>query len=81
MKALIFSLRSLCPRRDGYGKSKRALGWLRTTWFPYADRLPVELRDVFLSEVVAAYIDAYPIDALGNTHVRMVRLEVEAYAL
>jgi trans-aconitate 2-methyltransferase len=56
-------------------------GWLRTTWFPYTDRLPVELRDAFLAEVVAAYTAAHPIDALGNIHVRIVRLEVEAYAL
>ncbi|NTU54330.1 MAG: methyltransferase domain-containing protein [Chlorobiaceae bacterium] len=57
------------------------LGWLRTTWFPYTDRLPVELRNAFLSEVVAAYTDAHPVDAQGNTHVSMVRLEVEACAL
>ncbi len=56
-------------------------GWLRTTWFPYTDRLPVELRDPFLSELVAAYTEAYPVDALGNVHVKMMRLEVEAYAL
>ncbi|MDR3390866.1 MAG: methyltransferase domain-containing protein [Sulfuriferula sp.] len=56
-------------------------GWLRTTWFPYTDRLPVELRDTFLAEVVATYIAAHPVDARGNTHVKMVRLEVEAYAL
>jgi len=24
------------------------LGWLRTTWFPYTDRLPVELGGAFL---------------------------------
>lgn len=57
------------------------LGWLRTTWFPYTNRLPAELRDTFLEEVVAAYITMHPIDRLGNTHVNMVRLEVEASAL
>ena len=55
------------------------LGWLRTTWFPYTDRLPLELRDAFLNEVVAAYVAAHPLDAIGNTHVKMVRLEVEAH--
>jgi trans-aconitate 2-methyltransferase len=55
-------------------------GWLRTTWHPYTDRLPPELRDAFLSELVETYLAAHPIDALGNTHVKMVRLEVEAYS-
>ena len=54
------------------------VGWLRTTWFPYTDRLPVELRDAFLDDVAAAYVAACPPDAEGVTHVNMVRLEVEA---
>ena len=53
-------------------------GWLRTTWFPYTDRLPAELREEFLEELVAAYLLVRPLDAAGNTQVRMVRLEVEA---
>ena len=57
------------------------LGWLRTTWFPFTDRLPAEQRDTFLAEVVATYTEAHPLDARGNTHVGMVRLEVEAIAL
>jgi hypothetical protein len=32
-------------------------------------------------EVVKTYTVAHPINVLGNTHVKMVRLEVEAYAL
>ena len=57
------------------------LGWLRTTWFPYTDRLPVELRDTFLEEVVETYTATHPMSVHGDTHVKMVRLEVEAYAL
>lgn len=56
-------------------------GWLRTTWFPYTDRLPPALRDIFLTELVNTYAQAHPLDALGDTHVEMVRLEVEAHAL
>ncbi len=55
-------------------------GWLRTTWFPYIDRVPEHLRDAFLNEIVGAYISGFPLDAKGNTHVHMVRLEVEALA-
>jgi trans-aconitate methyltransferase len=54
------------------------LGWLRTTWFPYTDRLPAELRDAFLDDVAAAYTTACPRDDQGVIRVRMVRLEVEA---
>jgi len=54
------------------------LGWLRTTWFPYTDRLPEELREAFLDDVADAYIAAHPPDADGAIHLRMVRLEVEA---
>jgi trans-aconitate 2-methyltransferase len=56
-------------------------GWLRTTWFPYTDRLPVQLRDAFLAELAEKYLLEHPADANGNIHVKMVRLEVEAYAL
>jgi trans-aconitate methyltransferase len=56
-------------------------GWFRTTWFPYTDRLPANLRADFINAVVDAYTEQHPIDTLGNTHVEMVRLEVEAHAL
>jgi trans-aconitate 2-methyltransferase len=52
--------------------------WLRTTWFPYTDRLPEPLREKFLTEIVCRYLERKPLDAEGQTHVDMVRLEVEA---
>jgi trans-aconitate 2-methyltransferase len=54
--------------------------WLRTTWFPYTDCLPSELRNDFLEEAVRAYVAEHPVDENGNTHVKMSRLEVEALA-
>lgn len=56
-------------------------GWIRTTWFPYTARLPEELREPFLNEILDAYLATSPVDAQGNTHVEMIRLEVEAYAV
>jgi trans-aconitate 2-methyltransferase len=56
-------------------------GWLGTTWFPYTGRLPADLRDFFLDQVLEGYLATHPLDCHGNTHVKMVRLEVEAYAL
>jgi trans-aconitate 2-methyltransferase len=54
------------------------MGWLRTTWFPYTDRLPVDLRELLLTEVVETYLQSHPIDAQGYTYINMVRLEIEA---
>ena len=55
-------------------------GWIRTTWLPYTERVPSRQRDAFIYEFVDAYLAMFPIDPAGQTHVRMVRLEVEAAA-
>lgn len=56
-------------------------GWLRTTWFPYLNRVDPEKRDELLNEVLDEYLDHHPLDANGQTRVEMVRLEVEATAV
>ncbi len=71
----------LVPKDMLHESVKGILGWLRTTWFPYTDRLPVATRDVFFADVLDTYIAACPLDAHGNSHVGMMRLEVEAHAL
>jgi trans-aconitate methyltransferase len=53
-------------------------GWIRTTWMPYTLRLPDELRESFVAELVSRYLHDTPPDSFGRTHVRMVRLEIEA---
>lgn len=68
----------LIPKDMQHEGTEGLLGWLRTTWFPYTDRLPGILRDVFLGEVIRIFTGAHPADGLGRTHVRMVRLEIEA---
>jgi trans-aconitate 2-methyltransferase len=68
--------------KDMQHQGKEGLkGWLRTTWFPYTDLLPAELRNAFLDEVVESYVAIHPVDAHGYTHVQMMRLEIEAYVL
>ena len=52
-------------------------GWMRSTWIPYLQRLPVELWDVFIAEVTDRYLAACPIQD-GLIRVPMMRLEVEA---
>ena len=53
-------------------------GWIRTTWMPYTQQLPENLREQFISDLVSEYLRAYPADSSGRTHVQMTRLEVEA---
>jgi trans-aconitate methyltransferase len=65
--------------RDMRHKGKNSLlGWLRTTWMPYTERLPENLREQFLSNVADRYLAAHPPNAHGEAVIRMARLEVEA---
>ncbi len=52
--------------------------WIETTWLPYTERVPEELRGDFVSEIVARYLRDHPLDGEGRVHVGMVRLEVVA---
>jgi trans-aconitate methyltransferase len=53
-------------------------GWVRTTWLPFTEKLPNDLKGRFVDELVARYIQKHPLDAENNVHVGMMRLEVEA---
>ena len=45
---------------------------------PYLERVPVELRQRFLDEIVEEYLTSHPMDHEGQVHLGMVRLQVEA---
>jgi trans-aconitate methyltransferase len=67
--------------KDMTQKGKKGLSaWIRTTWLPYTQKVPEELREVFIGGVVDRYVEDYPLDEQGLIHVAMVRLEVEAEA-
>ena len=53
-------------------------GWFRTTWHPYTQRVPENLREEFIAAVVNRYMARHPLDKTGRVHVRMVRLEIDA---
>lgn len=53
-------------------------GWIRTTWLPYTQRIPEELRESFIETVCSSYLAQAPLSADGTAHVAMVLLEVEA---
>ncbi len=68
----------LLPRDITQPGTDGLAGWLRTTWLPFIERIPVNERDDFIAESAAAYLARYPLDDHGLAHVPMVRLEVEA---
>lgn len=53
-------------------------GWIRTTWLPFTERIPVEMRDDFVKEIMRRYLMDHPADAEGVIHLDMIRLEVDA---
>jgi len=68
----------LIPKVMSYDGKDGLAGWIRTTWLPYTQRVPDHKREEFINQIVAAYIQKYPLDDDGKVHVNMVRLEVEA---
>jgi trans-aconitate 2-methyltransferase len=68
----------LLPKDMTHEGKEGLAAWIRTTWLPYAQRVPQALREEFLMEVVDRYCEERPSGADGRIHVSMVRLEVEA---
>lgn len=68
----------LIPKDMVHPNTEALRGWIRTTWLPFTERIPADLRPEFVDEVLNRYLRANGTDAEGCTHVRMVRLEVEA---
>ncbi len=52
--------------------------WIRTTWLPFTQKIPDDLREAFIYEIVDTYMESHPIDDEGFVHVEAIRLEVEA---
>jgi trans-aconitate 2-methyltransferase len=73
------TVRAELVTKDMVHQDRKGLeAWIRTTWLPYLQKLPNELRSSFITEVVGRYLTDHPVDDRGCTHVRMIRLEVEA---
>jgi len=56
-------------------------GWIRTTWLPFTQRVPAAFREGFIDELVGNFLERQPVDDAGRTHVKMIRLELEAVKL
>jgi trans-aconitate methyltransferase len=68
----------LAPKDAAYPGGEGFARWLRTTWLPYVQRVPEELREEFIAQVTRRYLAGHPPDAQGLVHVKMVRLEIDA---
>ena len=71
----------LVPKDATYAGTDGFTAWLRTTWLPYIQRVPENLREQFITAVTKRYIARHPPDAQNKIHVRMVRLEIDAQKL
>jgi trans-aconitate methyltransferase len=69
----------LIPKDMQHKGAEGVAGWMRTTWLPFTDRLPEDLKPKFVAFIVQRYLEQHPADAEGIVHVGMMRLEVEAY--
>jgi trans-aconitate 2-methyltransferase len=52
--------------------------WIRTTWMPFTEKVPEDLREAFTAEVVETFIRSNPPGEDGLLHLEAKRLEVEA---
>jgi trans-aconitate 2-methyltransferase len=68
----------LAPKDATYPGAEGFSSWLRTTWMPYVQRVPEDLREQFIAAVTRRYLAKHPPDARNNVHVKMVRLEIDA---
>ena len=68
----------LAPKDAAYAGADGLATWLRTTWLPFVQRVPENLREEFIAAVTQRYLAKHPLDADNKIHVSMVRLEIEA---
>ena len=68
----------LAPKDATYPGAEGFAMWVRTTWLPYTQRVPEDMREEFIAAVVERYVARHPVDAKGLVHVPMVRLEIDA---
>ena len=69
----------LFPKDMKHQGAEGLAGWVRTTWLPFTDRIPADLKPKFVKLIVDGYLQNHPADKDGLVHVGMMRIEAEAY--
>ncbi len=52
----------LFPKDMKFNDAEGLAGWIRTTWLPFTEKLPVELRAKFVEVIVNRYLEEHPAD-------------------
>jgi trans-aconitate methyltransferase len=73
-----FQRAELIPKDMPHAGIEGLAGWIRSTWLPYLEPVPAEMRPTFIEEIAGNYLSAYPPDSQGTVHTQVMRLEVEA---
>ncbi len=68
----------LIPKDMTHRSREEFTAWIRTAWLPFTSKVPAVDCHQFIEEFVDRYLAIIPIDPQGCTHVKMVRLEVDA---
>jgi trans-aconitate 2-methyltransferase len=68
----------LIPKDMIHRSREEFTAWIRTAWLPFTSKVPVDEQAQFIEEFVDRYLALIPIDDQGCTHIKMVRLEVDA---
>lgn len=68
----------LIPKMIIHDSPDALMAWLEKVFIPYLEHIPKAKRRHFLKELIEKYIEHHPVDENGQTHLQMVRLEVEA---
>lgn len=69
----------LIPRVMTHENVNGLAGWIRTTWHPFLNRVPQNLRMELINDIVNDFLEKFPIDLSGRINIKMVRLQVEAH--
>jgi trans-aconitate 2-methyltransferase len=68
----------LFPKEMTLNGKEGLVGWIKSVWLPFTERVPASLRDLFVNEIAERYLAAYPLDETGIVRIKMTRLEVQA---
>ncbi|HOK39420.1 MAG TPA: methyltransferase domain-containing protein [bacterium] len=63
----------LVPKLMSFNNENEFIGWLKTTWMPYIERIPEKLQNFFISEITNKFLK----ENIG-LDIKMMRLEIYA---
>jgi len=69
---------NLFPKEMKLQGKEGLMKWIKSIWVPFTDRVPSNLRELFVNEIAERYIAAFPLDETGGVRIKMMHLEVQA---